>query len=90
MLYNDKTLNVYRSEDGTTWGENTPDATCDVVDGICTFTTDHLSYFTMAEIESRSTDICLGVTSVPQAECEALVSIYYNTAGDNWKNSTNR
>ncbi len=32
---------------------------------------------------------CTGVTEIPQVECLALVSLYNNTNGPNWYNSTN-
>ncbi|EKD24573.1 MAG: hypothetical protein ACD_80C00199G0001, partial [uncultured bacterium (gcode 4)] len=48
--YNNTTINVYRSEDGSTWVENTPDNTCLVTNNICTFRTDHLSYFAPTKI----------------------------------------
>lgn len=39
-------LNIYRSEDWTTWVANTPDATCTLDEAkVCNFQTDHLSYF---------------------------------------------
>ncbi|MDM8520113.1 clostripain-related cysteine peptidase [Anaerolineales bacterium HSG6] len=31
---------------------------------------------------------CLGVTEIPQAECEALVVLYDSTDGDNWTDNT--
>lgn len=41
-------LNVYRSQDGTNWTWNTPDSFC-ILDSakMCTFRTDHLTYFTV-------------------------------------------
>ncbi len=46
-----QTLNVYRSSDGIIWQNNTPDATCTLDSGkMCTFRTDHLSYFAVASI----------------------------------------
>lgn len=48
--YNGKTVNVYRSEDGDHWIKNSPDETCDVVDNICSFQTNHLSFFAPAKL----------------------------------------
>lgn len=46
-----QTLNVYRSSDGNIWQNNTPDATCTLdAQKMCTFRTDHLSYFAVASI----------------------------------------
>ena len=47
-------LQIFRSSDGNTWEANTPDATC-TLDGslVCTFETDHLSYF--APIKTTTT-----------------------------------
>lgn len=40
------TLSLFRSEDGNTWILNTPDASCTLdADQMCTFETDHLSFF---------------------------------------------
>ena len=40
------TLHIYRSVDGATWTANSPDTTC-ILDSheLCTFDTDHLSFF---------------------------------------------
>jgi len=48
--YNNQFVNVYRSEDGDHWDENAPDTGCFVTNNICTFTTDHLSFFAPAKI----------------------------------------
>ena len=46
-----QTLRVYRSADGITWQNNSPDATCTLdTQKMCTFRTDHLSYFAVASI----------------------------------------
>ncbi len=40
------TLTIFRSNDGSNWILNTPSSTCTVnASRVCTFTTDHLSYF---------------------------------------------
>ncbi len=39
-------IKLYRSEDASTWAANTPDATCTLdANKVCSFHTDHLSYF---------------------------------------------
>jgi len=88
--YNGRIVNVYRSEDGDNWELNSPDETCTVADAICTFATDHLSYFAPAEIVALPSNICIGIETVPQSECEALISLYNNTNGTNRKTNTNR
>ena len=44
-------LRIYRSTDGNTWQNSSPDASC-LLDALkmCTFRTDHLSYFAVASI----------------------------------------
>lgn len=40
-------VNLYRSENGTTWSANSPDTTCTLnSNAVCILRTDHLSYFT--------------------------------------------
>ncbi len=44
-------LHLYRSENGTTWVANTPDATCTLDSSlVCNFRTDHLSYFAPVKV----------------------------------------
>ncbi len=46
-----QTLRVYRSTDGIAWQNNTPDGTCTLdAQKMCSFRTDHLSYFAVASI----------------------------------------
>ena len=48
-------LKLYRSENGSTWTANTPDATCTLTAGlVCSFRTDHLSYFTTVKETTTS------------------------------------
>ncbi len=43
-------VSIHRSNDGSSWRRSTPDLECVVQsDKNCTFTTDHLSYFALAE-----------------------------------------
>ncbi|MCX6822654.1 MAG: S-layer homology domain-containing protein [candidate division SR1 bacterium] len=43
--YNGQTLTIYRSEDTETWIKNEPGESCFVQNNICSFTTNHLSFF---------------------------------------------
>lgn len=46
-----QTLRLYRSTDGNVWQNNSPDATCTTdAQKMCTFRTDHLSYFAPASV----------------------------------------
>ncbi len=48
-------LKLYRSENGSTWTANTPDATCTLTTNlVCGFRTDHLSYFTTVKETTSS------------------------------------
>ncbi len=52
---NGDTLTLYRSENGSTWIANTPDTTCTLNSSlVCTFRTDHLSYFTVVKTTTSS------------------------------------
>lgn len=47
------TLKLYRSSNGTSWVANSPDATCTLTASkMCTFSTDHLSYFATVKTTS--------------------------------------
>ncbi|MEI7558594.1 MAG: hypothetical protein WCJ45_07535 [bacterium] len=48
--YNGQTIKVFRSEDGDTRTKNSPDETCYVTGNICSFRTDHLSFFAPAKV----------------------------------------
>jgi len=39
-----------------------------------------------AHFETQTNSICDTVTQIPKPECEALVTLYNSTDGDNWKN----
>jgi hypothetical protein len=46
---------LYRSENGSTWTANTPDATCTLnASKVCSFRTDHLSYFAAVKVVTTS------------------------------------
>ncbi len=52
---NGDVINLYRSENGSTWTANTPDASCTLNSSlVCTFRTDHLSYFAAVEVTTSS------------------------------------
>jgi len=52
-----KVLDIYRSDDGATWTANTPDATCTLDSSLmCSFWTDHLSYFATIKETTSSAD----------------------------------
>jgi hypothetical protein len=35
------------------------------------------------------TSTCAGVTDVPESECQALLTLYNSTSGDNWTDNSN-
>lgn len=45
---------------------------------------------TVPDVQSTEVDcsICDGVSEIPEAECEALVSLYEDTDGENWTDNT--
>ncbi|MEF2176026.1 MAG: hypothetical protein V3575_06120 [Candidatus Absconditabacteria bacterium] len=49
------TYYIYRSNDGNSWGLNTPDSTCTLgSDLICAYYTDHLSYFAPVQVNDTT------------------------------------
>ena len=52
-----QTLYLYRSTNGTTWEANSPTQTCQLSAGlVCTFLTDHLTYFAPVNVTTVSTN----------------------------------
>jgi hypothetical protein len=63
-------LAIYRSENGTTRVANTPDASCTLdSDNMCTFQTDHLSYFTAVASSTSNNPSGGGGGSVSKDNC---------------------
>jgi len=65
-----KVLDIYRSDDGATWTANTPDATCTLDSSLmCSFWTDHLSYFATIKETTSSADSTKWFNLVAKDDC---------------------